>query len=158
MDYTEPEKNFFFKGEKIISVRKCTYPAFSYIDFDSYVSATFYVIKTYRMNMKFLTGVLNSKLIAFYLRHKGKMQGNNYQIDKEPLLAIPLINPEKNKQNPVIEIVDKILSIIQPSASNYLQNPGLQAKVREYEKQIDQLVYKLYKLTPSEIKIIEGNG
>jgi len=28
--------------------------------------------------------------------------------------------------------------------------------VREYEKQIDQLVYKLYGLTPEEIKIVEG--
>ena len=28
-------------------------------------------------------------------------------------------------------------------------------KVRDYEKQIDQLVYKLYALTPEEIKIVE---
>jgi len=33
-----------------------------------------------------------------------------------------------------------------------------QAKVRDYEKQIDQLVYKLYALTPEEIKIVENNG
>lgn len=31
------------------------------------------------------------------------------------------------------------------------------AKVREYEKQIDQLVYKLYDLAEEEIKIVEGN-
>lgn len=30
-------------------------------------------------------------------------------------------------------------------------------KVREYEKQIDELVYKLYDLTNEEIFIIEGN-
>ena len=29
-------------------------------------------------------------------------------------------------------------------------------KVRDYEKQIDQLVYKLYGLTPEEIKIVES--
>ncbi len=28
---------------------------------------------------------------------------------------------------------------------------------REYEKQIDRLVYKLYGLTPEEIKIVEEN-
>ena len=28
-------------------------------------------------------------------------------------------------------------------------------KVCDYEKQIDQLVYKLYALTPEEIKIVE---
>lgn len=27
----------------------------------------------------------------------------------------------------------------------------------DYEKQIDQLVYKLYGLTPEEIKVVESN-
>ena len=30
-----------------------------------------------------------------------------------------------------------------------------QAKVKEYERQIDQMVYKLYNLTYEEIKIVE---
>ena len=145
----------FFKGEKIIVVRKCAQPAFSYIDFDSYVSAAFYVIKTSRLNLKFLTAVLNSRLIAFWLRHKGKMQGSNYQIDKEPLLSIPLIQPSESKQH-VVDIMNKILSVIRPSPSDYLQNPNKQAKVREYEKQIDQLVYQLYSLTPKEIKTVDN--
>ena len=148
-------KESFFKGEKIIAARKCAQPVFSYVEFDSYVSATFYVIKSSRLNLKYLTALFNSKLTAFWLRHKGKMQGSNYQIDKEPLLAIPLVQPSENKQKPIIEAVDKILSIIQPSAADYLQNPAKQAKVQEYEKQIDQMVYKLYSLTPEEIKIIE---
>jgi len=33
-----------------------------------------------------------------------------------------------------------------------------QAKVKEYEQQIDQLVYKLYDLTDKEIEIIEKIG
>ena len=92
---------YFFQGEKIISVRKCAKPTFTYVDFDSYVSATFYVIKTERMNQKYLTGILNSKLISFWLKHKGKMQGTNYQIDKQPLLAIPLISPSVEEQTSV---------------------------------------------------------
>lgn len=81
----------FFKNEKIVSLRKCVEkPCFSYNDFDCYVPAMYYVIQTSRWNMKFLTGLLNSKLVAFWLRHKGKMQGENYQVDKEPLLGIPL--------------------------------------------------------------------
>ena len=35
---------------------------------------------------------------------------------------------------------------------------GKQAKVKEYEQQIDQMVYKLYGLTKEEIKIVEGVG
>jgi len=37
-----------------------------------------------------------------------------------------------------------------------LSSPQKQAKVKEYEYQIDQMVYKLYGLTEDEINIVEG--
>jgi len=40
-------------------------------------------------------------------------------------------------------------------SDDYLENPAKQAKVKEYEKQIDQMVYQLYGLTPGEIEIVE---
>ncbi|MDM1523076.1 Eco57I restriction-modification methylase domain-containing protein [Empedobacter sp. 225-1] len=86
-------KEDFFLGEKIAVQRKCpNEPIFTYLDFESYLSATFYVIKSDRFNIKYLTVLLNSKLIKFWLRYKGKMQGDNYQLDKEPLVEIPIIN------------------------------------------------------------------
>ncbi|MEM0203163.1 MAG: hypothetical protein QXO16_04175 [Archaeoglobaceae archaeon] len=38
---------------------------------------------------------------------------------------------------------------------DYLENPQKQQRVKELEREIDQLVYKLYGLTEEEIKIIE---
>jgi type II restriction/modification system DNA methylase subunit YeeA len=78
------------------------------------------------------------------------MQGNNYQIDKEPLLNIPI--PPLTPQNQpiadqIINLVDHILSIKQ-------QDPD--ADTSNLEKEIDQLVYELYNLTDEEIKIVEG--
>ena len=55
---------------------------------------------------------------------------------------------------PFITLVDQILSLTQ--SDDYLQNTDKQAKVKEYERQIDQMVYKLYDLTPEEIAIVEG--
>jgi len=139
----------FFKGEKIIALRKCVEPTFTYTDFDCYVSAAFYVIKTNRFNMKYLTGLLNSKLIAFWLKNKGKMQGNNYQIDKEPLLNIPIppLAPQNQPiANQIVQFVDQILSAKK-------QNPD--ADTSNLEHQIDQLAYKLYDLKEEEIKIID---
>ena len=133
----------FFKGEKIIVQRKCpNEPIFTYTDFDAYVSATFYVIKTSRVNQKYLTTLLNSKLIAFWLKFRGKMQGNNYQLDKEPLINIPIKNIDKIK--PYERIVDKILT---------LKKSG--KDTTDLEREIDQMVYKLYGLTNEEIKIVE---
>ena len=147
-------KEEFFIGEKIIVTRKCRIPTFTYVDFPSYVSATFYVIKTSKVNQKYLVGVLNSKLIAFWLKYKGKMQGFNYQIDKGPLMAIPLSKPSDDKQKPIIELVSQIIHIFK-SKDNL--GSDKQDKISEYEKQIDQLVYKLYGLTPKEIKIVEDS-
>jgi len=139
----------FFKGEKIIVQRKCVgQPFFSYSNFDCYVSATFYVIKTNRFNHKYLVGLLNSKLIAFWLRNKGKMQGDNYQIDKEPLLQIPILNATTEQQNLIISLVDKIISA---------KNKNPLADITNIEKEIDKLIYKIYGLTNEEIAIIEGN-
>lgn len=43
-------------------------------------------------------------------------------------------------------------------SEDYLQNPQKQARVKALEAKIDQLVYKLYDLTPEEIKIVEGEN
>lgn len=138
------EENFF-KGEKIIVLRKCVgHPKFTYTDFDCYVSATFYVIKTSRINQKYLTAFLNSKLIAFWLRNKGKMQGNNFQLDKEPLLQIPVFKPDAEVQLPFILVVDEILR---------KKKEGIDTL--ELENEIDKLVYDLYGLNDEEIRIIE---
>ena len=137
-------KEYFFKGEKIISLRKCAEPTFTYTDYDCYVSQTFFVIKSLRINMKFLTALLNSQLIAFWLRHKGKMQGHQFQVDKEPLLEIPIIKPEE--EQPFITLVDQILTAKQ-------KDPN--ADTSALESQIDKMVYELYDLTPEEIAIVE---
>ena len=141
-------KEKFFQGEKIISLRKCVErPCFSYSDFDCYVTQTFFSIKTTRWNMKFLTGVLNSKLVAFWLRHKGKMQGSNYQVDKEPLQGIPLPLIDLSLQQPIIDLVDAILT---------KKKQSLQADILDLENTIDYHVYNLYGLSDNEIKIVEG--
>jgi len=138
----------FFQGEKIIIARKCAEPQFCYTDFDCYVSATFYVIKTKRVDLKYLSALLNSKLIKFWLKNQGKMQGDNYQIDKEPLLNLPLKIINAKQQKPFIKLVDQILE-------KKKDNP--EADVGELEGEIDEMVYGLYNLTEEEIKIIENS-
>lgn len=142
---------YFFKGAKVFAVRKCARPAFTYTEYNSYVTATFYAIKTERINQKYLTGLLNSQLIAFWLKHRGKMQGTNFQIDKEPIVALPILKPNETSQDDIAAIVTGMINIL-GSGDNMKQ-----AKVRDYEKKIDQLIYKLYGLTPEEITIVENS-
>lgn len=137
----------FFKGEKIVVLRKSVgKPSFSYSDFDCYVSATFYVIKTDRIDLKYLTGLLNSKLITFWLKNKGKMQGDNYQLDKEPLLKIPISIGSELQVKSLIRFVEEILSI---------KKGNTYADISYIEKEIDKIVYDIYRLTKEEIEIVE---
>ncbi|EAH5231660.1 class I SAM-dependent DNA methyltransferase [Campylobacter coli] len=149
--HREREEKFFKKGEeKIISQVRCIEPIFVYSNENFYGSRALFFIQTCRINLKYLTGVLNSKLIAFWLKHKGKIQGNLFKIDKEPLLNIPVVNiNSKNEKlaNKLISLVDEILKAKE-------QNKN--ANTQELENKINSIVYKLYNLTEEEIKIIEG--
>lgn len=97
--------------------------------------------------MKFLTGILNSKLVAFWLRHKGKMQGTNYQVDKDPLQGISLPLIDLSLQQPIIDLVDKIIA---------KKKHNIQADISFEELAIDKEVYQLYDLTDDEIMEVEG--
>lgn len=149
--HREREEKFFKKGEeKIISQVRCIEPIFVYSNENFYGSRALFFIQTCRINLKYLTGVLNSKLIAFWLKHKGKIQGNLFKIDKEPLLNIPVVNiNSKNEKlaNKLISLVDEILKVKEQDKN---------ANTQELENKINSIVYKFYNLTEEEIKIIEG--
>ena len=139
----------FFVNNKVIAVRKCVgHPIFSYCDIECYLSQTFNMIQTDRVNLKYLTGLLNSKLIEFWLKNKGKMQGANYQLDKEPLQQIPIAVPSNDVQEIVAKLVDMIilLNTADERASELVQNSYISS---ELEKLIDGCIYEIY--LPSEM-------
>ena len=148
-----------FEGEKILALRKCVNrPAFSYVDFDSFVSRAYLIIRTNRVNQKYLTGLLNSKLIKYWLKHRGKMQGANFQIDKEPLQQIPIVAPVINVQKLIATIVDYVMmsSSIKRNLSELVSNETIASF---FEKIIDGCVYELYfeeHMKDQEINIIDS--
>ena len=65
-------------------------------------------------------------------------------------LPVPSI---KDKNNPVINEIPKLVNKIL-----ILKKQNADSDISFYEKQIDQLVYQLYDLTPEEITIVEGSS
>ena len=49
-----------FKGEKILSIRKCSIPSFCFVDFDAYVNRTYNIIKSDRINLKYLITLVHT--------------------------------------------------------------------------------------------------
>ena len=61
---------------------------------------------------------------------------------------------DSQMQQPFIDLVDKILAITKDE--DYLSNPTKQAKVKEYEHQIDHMVYELYGLKREEKAVVKA--
>ena len=147
----------FFNGEKIISLRKCAEPCFTYTDFPCYVSQTFNIIKTDRVNLLYLTALLNSRLVRFWLKNRGKMQGQNFQVDKEPLLAIPLYVPNKSEQERVAKIAKRIIEC-KENMRNVMTDAAqmqMQRSYEQFENQIDKAIEDLYDLNEQERTLIQ---
>ena len=137
------DETFFQRGGKILSIRKCSIPTFVYTDKEAYTMMSVNIIKTNRYNMKVLSLILNSKLVAFWLRYNGKLQGGNFQIDKEPILLIPII--EIDKEDYFSSLYDKLFTLKQ-----------MDKDINSIVDKIDILIYKLYNLTYEEALIIDS--
>lgn len=99
-------------------------------------------------NIKYLLGILNSKLIHFYLGTIAETSGigvsrwiNNY------VKEFPIVQTSDDKQKEIVKLVDRILA-----AKSTNQRADTSSA---WESEIDQMVYQLYGLTEEEIRIVE---
>ncbi len=113
-------------------------------------SVNYIILSSMQFKNKYILGVLNSTLLNYvFSKSSTNSNVNGYEVDN-----LPIPNISYEQQLPIIKIVDQILALTQ--SEDYLNNPGIQAKVKELEKEIDKLVYELYGLTDEEIRIVEG--
>ncbi|GAA8602651.1 class I SAM-dependent DNA methyltransferase [Helicobacter pylori] len=124
-------------------------PCFVYEEKGFCAPAPANIITGDKIEIKYLTALLNSKCIYFAMRKfymgggiEGELKTNN--LEKIP---IPKITP-KNQ-----ELADKITDCAERILKSKEKDP--KANTQELEKEIDALVYQLYNLTDEEIKIIE---
>lgn len=138
----------FFKETKILSLRMTKEPIFTYSNEDSYVTRAYLSIKTKRVNLKYLTGILNSRLIYYWLFHKGKRKGKQLQIDKNPLVNIPIKVGDINQQNQLINIVDSLIKITRNKV-NYTCSE-FNILFNQLENQLNDIVNSIYNLDEYE--------
>jgi len=121
------------------------------------------------LNLKYLLGLLNSKLIAFYYQSVfggNKMQGGYLRIGPPQLRQLPIrtINfddPEDvARHDKMIALVDRMLDLHRKLAAATIpaDKTLYQRQIEATDRQIDALVYELYGLTEEEIAIVEGRS
>ncbi len=144
--------NYYQEFEKEKIVYPCIMakePCFVYEEKGFYAPAPANIVTGDKMEIKYITALLNSKCIYFAMRKfymgggiEGELKTNN--LEKIP---IPQITPQNQ------ELADKITDCAKAILEAKEKDP--KANTQKLEKEIDALVYQLYNLTDEEIKIIE---
>ncbi|GAA7670264.1 class I SAM-dependent DNA methyltransferase [Helicobacter pylori] len=139
-----------FEKEKIVyPCIMAKEPCFVYEEKGFYAPAPANIVTGDKIEIKYLTALLNSKCIYFAMRKfymgggiEGELKTNN--LEKIP---IPQITP-KNQElaHKITDCAERILKS---------KEKDLKANTQELEKEVDALVYQLYNLTDEEIKTIE---
>ena len=142
-------KNIPFNSAKIMVPQRSQLNTFGYNEIPWYASADVYFIteRDKSIYLKYVLALLNSKLYYLWLYHRGKRKGEMLELYQKPLSEIPIKKISLSAQQPFITLVDQILAAKQKEPD---------ADTSALERQIDQMVYKLYDLAPEEIEIVEG--
>ncbi len=138
-----------FLSSKIVYPIIAKEPRFAFSDDEMYFNDKTFFIPTKDF---FLLGYLNSKLAWFYLKKICSVLGDPEKGGRLELrtiymetLPVPKVKPQQAKE--IAQRVEKILA---------LKKKDQTTDVSALEDEIDQIIYKLYNLTPDEVKIIEG--
>ena len=118
------------------------------------------------LSMKYLCGILNSRILSFVFPYvSNKMVAQAFprlsvgDLKRLPIRPIDFDNPDDvATHDKMVSLVERMLELNKKKADE--KNPNilqqLETQITATDRQIDQLVYKLYSLTDEEIELVEG--
>jgi hypothetical protein len=149
-----------FEKPKIIWGNLATNPKFYLDDEGFYINAPGAI--TSCDDLYYLLGILNSKICNFVIsKIAAGRQGGFFEYKPVYVSQIPIHIINRKNQDEVelhgqiISLVKGMLTLHKKTARYPQENDALQRQIAATDKQIDNLVYQLYGLTPEEIKIVE---
>jgi len=119
--------------------------------------------------LKYVTGLLNSKLLDFLFRSQAtKFHGGYFGASKQFIEDLPIRRidfeklAEKLAHDEIVRLVEKMLALQKERQSVRREDDldrvrNLERQITQVDAEIDQRVYALYGLTDEEIKIVEGS-
>ncbi len=108
-------------------------------------SVNYILVNADGVQYEYLLAILNSKLLNWFFKlFSTNSNVNGYEVD-----ALPIVISAKKVSVSLIKLVDRILAAKQRDAAS---------DVSVLEREIDEIVYALYGLTPEEIKLVEESG
>lgn len=112
----------------------------------------------------FLLGLLNSRLLRWYFPTvSAPFRGGWLSANRQFISQLPICLPDlsdatqKTQHHTIVKLVERMLKLNEKreNIEDQREKEVLQREITETDRQIDQMVYKLYGLSDEEIKIIE---
>jgi hypothetical protein len=119
----------------------------------------------FRANIRFLLGLLNSRLLSFPIKKTSTpFRGGYIALNRQYIEKLPIVLPdlakaaERARHDRLVELVEKMLALMPKlrGAKTETERQTLQNAVTATDRQMDALVYELYGLAPEEIALVEG--
>ncbi|MCM8780081.1 MAG: restriction endonuclease subunit M, partial [Candidatus Omnitrophica bacterium] len=115
-------------------------------------------------NLKYILSLLNSSYMVKMYRNLVKETGRVFpqvklsKVKQLPIRKIDFSNPsDKRFHDDLVALVDVMLDLNKKlSTAQGSEKDHLQRQIEQTDKEIDELVYKLYGITEEEKKVIEG--
>ena len=164
-----------FEKEKIVWQRVTKENTFALAEKDTFILDSMAFLSNIEKEKKYLLGILNSKLIYFYLNQYTHKYGNNgFLLSNQYVEKLPIkpYNNEielENKVDLILENNKKLSSykeLLERAKKNKKYDEIIdleklvektQNEIKKLDYEINQMVYKIYELTVDEIKIVENS-
>ncbi|HLP36577.1 Eco57I restriction-modification methylase domain-containing protein [Lacibacter sp.] len=110
------------------------------------------------INPLFITGLLNSKVLDWYLKKVSTNFNSGYfAANKQFLVQLPIELGNKQIMSDIVKLVEQLHKLNRDKQESNLtsKTDQLQNRIDYAEQRINEIVYELYKLTKEEIDLIE---
>jgi hypothetical protein len=107
-------------------------------------SVNYFLLNTEKVKQKYILSLFNSKVLNWYFKSFSTNSNvNNYEVHN-----LPLIVADQNQQEDCERLVDKITTASKNSDHD---------TVKSLEVELNNIIYKMFKLNREEIEIIENS-
>jgi len=135
----------------------------TYSNDDSYADKTVTLVWDSKLKLKYLLGLLNSRLISWFAhRYLWNRSQLTMEFMYEYARSFPIKQPKSDViEDKIIKLVDKMLalnkSLNEIGDKKTEDRARIEDEIKRTDDEIDEIVYKLYGITEDEKRIIEDS-
>ena len=109
-----------------------------------------------KLQLKYLLGIINSKLLNFYFK---KVLSSNLHVYPEAIRNLPIYYATTVDQEKIAKKAQTMLDLnkeLQATSANTDRHNALIREIEKLDSEIDEAIYKLYGFTNEEIKVMNN--